>query len=163
MSKIDIPFVKQKNDYFCGPASLQMVFSYFDFDTDQEFLAKKMKTDEDIGTKKKRMIRTVKKSGFHYCAKTNATLKELDSLIRKKIPVIVNYVEPTDEESHYAVVIGFSPKKIIFNDPWNGGDFRLDKKEFLKRWRGPRDGKIRWMLAIHNEPFPKCNCDFSNN
>lgn len=158
VTKINIPFTKQKTDYFCGPASLQMVFSYFNFDAEQYDLADKMKTDNEFGTKKKKMIDIVRKNGFHYCAKENSKIQDIEELVRNKIPVVVNFIEPSEEESHYAVVVGTSRHEIIFSDPWNGDNFKILKKEFLKRWYGFEDKRNRWMLAIYNAPFCGCSC-----
>lgn len=159
MSKINIPFIKQKTDYFCGPASLQMIFNYHRMNIDQEKLAEIMKTKEKVGTKKRRMIEAVKKHGFHFCAKNNSKITDIEELLENKIPVIVNFIEPSDEESHYAVIIGMNNDEVVFSDPWNGNDFRIDKKEFLKRWYGFEDNKKRWMLATHRMPFGKCLCN----
>ena len=156
--KINIPFTKQINDYFCGPASLQMVFNYHKTETDQESLAEMMRTKELSGTKKSKMIEAVKKHGFHYCAKENANLEDVQEMLNSKIPVVVNFIEPSDEDSHYAVVAGASENEIILNDPWNGENFRMLKEEFLKRWYGFEDKRKKWMLAVCNTPFQKCTC-----
>ncbi|HRY62185.1 MAG TPA: cysteine peptidase family C39 domain-containing protein, partial [Candidatus Paceibacterota bacterium] len=63
--KLDIPFVKQINDYFCGPAALQMVFGYFNCEKPQVELAEIMNTKENVGTKKKKMVEAVLEHDFH--------------------------------------------------------------------------------------------------
>ena len=156
--KINIPFVKQINDYFCGPASLQMLFNYHNCTKTQEELAEIMGTEKAVGTKKKNMIKAVKRHGFHYCAKENSYIEEIENFLKNKIPVVVNFIEPSDDDSHYAVVIGSDKDEFIFSDPWNGDNFRLLKKEFLKRWYGFEDNRKKWMLAISREPFCRCTC-----
>ena len=78
--KIDVPFVRQKTDFNCGPATLEMVFRYFSCEMEQELLAKEMKTNDRIGTKKNKMIEAVKENGFHYSAKNDSSLKEIEEL-----------------------------------------------------------------------------------
>lgn len=146
--KINIPFVRQKTHYFCGPASLQMIFGYFNFSKCQNELAKKLQTCEEIGTPIYKMIETVMDHGFYYQAKNGTTLKDVYNMLIEKIPVIVNFIEPTDEESHYAVVSGMTKNDIILDDPWNGKNFKISKSEFLKRWRGEAK---RWSLAISRD------------
>lgn len=70
------------------------------------------------------------------------------------IPVIVDYTEPTSNEGHYAVVIGFNKKRIILNDPWNGKDFSLPYKEFERRWID-HNGRWsnRWYLVLSKKEF----------
>ena len=157
-SKIDVPFVRQKTDFYCGPASLEMVFGYFNCEKLQDELAFEMKTKENIGTKKKKMIEAVSECGFHYFTKKDGSVDDLKDLVSKKIPVVVNFIEPTDEVSHYAVVSGISENEIILSDPWNGDDFKITKAEFIKRWYGHEDSKKRWLLAVNRKAFANCLC-----
>jgi len=106
--KIDISFIRQKTHYFCGPASLQMIFNYYNIYKDQDDLAKKLETCEEFGTKNIKMIQTVKENGFYCLTKKSSTLNDIYKMLFKKIPVIVNYMEPTDEEPHFAVVSGMN-------------------------------------------------------
>lgn len=157
-TKIKMPFVRQRTDYFCGQASLEMIFKYHNKNKTQEDLAKIMNTREKIGTKNSSMIDAVKSFGFHFCAKENSLINEIDIFLKNNIPVIVNYIEPSDEISHYAVAVGLNKKEIILNDPWNGNNFKLSKKEFLRRWYGfPGEGK-KWLLAVCSESFSHCAC-----
>lgn len=156
--KIDVPFVRQKTDFYCGPASLEMVFGYFNCEKLQDELAVKMNTKKNIGTKKNKMIEAVKENGFHYFTKKNGSIEELVDLVSKNIPVIVNFIEPSDEVSHYAVVVGFFNDEIVLSDPWNGNDFKIKTDEFINRWYGHEDTKKRWLLAVNSEFFSNCLC-----
>jgi predicted double-glycine peptidase len=158
-TKLNIPFVKQINDYFCGPASLQMIFEYFNCGRKQCELARSMDTKEHVGTKKNKMVEAVYENDLHYYEKNNSDFEEVSYLLKNNVPVIVNFIEPTDNESHYAVVAGLTDKEIIFSDPWNGKDFKMVREDFLKRWYGHEDKRKRWILAIHKKEFSGCKCN----
>ncbi|HRY62219.1 MAG TPA: cysteine peptidase family C39 domain-containing protein, partial [Candidatus Paceibacterota bacterium] len=91
--------------------------------------------------------------------KDGATLEEIEKLLRDGVPAVVYFIEPSEDEHHYAVVTGLTDKEIVLADPWNGADFRMMRDEFEKRWYGYEDEKNRWLLAVYNEPFCGCNCD----
>lgn len=166
--KLNIPFVRQINDYFCGPASLEMIFGYFNCEKSQCELAKIMGTKEIVGTEKDKMVKAVHEHDFHYYEKNNSDFDEISRLLKNKVPVIVNFIEPSDNESHYAVVAGLTCREIIFADPWNGKDFKMTREDFFKRWyghgpaqdtRSGRDNRKRWILAVYNKQFQGCGCN----
>lgn len=142
-----IPYSKQKRGYYCGPASLQMVFGYFRHYISQDKLAEKGRTRHDRGTSRAGMIRVARENGFHTYAQNDSDLPKIADFLKRRLPVIVNFIEPSDEEGHYAVVSGLSGKQIILNDPWNGKNFKLDIRDFLERWRGGRNSR-KWLLVI---------------
>lgn len=86
--------------------------------------------------------------GLSHTEKKNASFRDISFFLEKDIPVIVNYIEPSHEDGHYAVVVGLDRKNIILNDPWNGKGFALPRKFFMKRWHGKYEKTKRWMLAI---------------
>jgi len=153
--RLRIPYHSQKTDYLCGPAVLQMVFSYFKKFKPQDKLAKDLKTSRKTGTHHREMIRVARENGFHCLAKENSSLHEIKHFIDKKLPVIVYYLEPDTEEDHIAIVSGYSEKSLIFHDPWNGKDFRLSNSVFLNRWHDHFEGKAyrRWMMVISKKDF----------
>ena len=69
--------------------------------------------------------------------------------MREGIPVIVNFVEPSEEVGHFGVAIGEERGRVILHDPWNGEGFSLPLEEFERRWLGykTRDPRRGWFLA----------------
>lgn len=132
---LKVPYFRQKNSWYCGPASLQMVFAYFGKRVTQTELAKSGETTKTRGTKTKMLPKIARWFGFWAFTKKYGTNTDLKKYLQKKLPPIIEYIEPSENESHHAVVIGFNEKNIILNDPWNGRGFRLPIREFIKRWQ----------------------------
>lgn len=153
--KFKVPFYKQDTDYTCGPASLQMVLSFFNDHKSEACIAKKAHTDKEAGTAHKWMIEVAEREGFYCYVNNNSSLEELKNFIGTGLPVIVHFTEPSGEESHYSVIKGFGKKQLILNDPWNGKDFKIKEKDFLSRWHGnvANNNYKKWMMVISRENF----------
>jgi predicted double-glycine peptidase len=148
---IQVPFYKQDTDYTCGPASLQMVFSFFGSFKSEGELARNLLTNSDAGTTHQNMIDGAVRNGFFCYVNNSSVFSELKNFISKGLPVIVDFIEPTDEEPHYAVVTGVSNRKVILNDPANGKGFELNETDFLSRWHDGSTHSERWMMVISKE------------
>jgi len=157
--KLRLPYFKQKNELLCGPTSIQMVLSFFGVKKTAENILKKSGVSlselKKIGLASDKMARLINQYGLHGYAKNQATLKEIKYFIRLGLPTIVNYIEPSSDSGHYAVVVGFSPrsKKIILHDPLNGKNFKILEKEFLKRWRSGYNHYRRWLMVVSKKPL----------
>jgi ABC-type bacteriocin/lantibiotic exporter with double-glycine peptidase domain len=148
---LSVPYRKQAADYLCGPAVMQMVLAFYGKRIDQARLARLLKTSRRYGTARKQLIRIAKKFNLEVQAQHHGTIDALSKYVRKGSPVIVNYIEPTDNEGHYAVVVGFRSGRMILNDPYNGKHFRISKRDFLKRWRGETPAgarSARWWMIV---------------
>jgi predicted double-glycine peptidase len=128
-----------------------MVFSFFGLFKSEEYLARAAGTNSDIGTEHHNMIAVATREGFYTYVNNNSTLDELKRFVGRGLPVIVDFIEPGDEEPHYAVVIGFSRGNIILNDPANGEGFTLSEEEFISRWRDTTTHSVRWMMVVSKE------------
>lgn len=148
---IKLPFFHQKSEYTCGPASLRMVFDFFGLKTKEDELKKLLKPNKIIGTKHKALIKIAQKKGFYCYVHEKANLSQLKNFLDRGFPVIVNYVEPDSNEKHYSVVIGYNKSKIIMNDPWIGEKFKINLKDFEKRWHGRKNK--RWLMTISKQKF----------
>ncbi len=125
--KLNIPYHKQKNSYYCGPATLQMIFEYFKYNLSQQKIAKQASTDLKRRTKNRDMIRVAVKNGFYVYASDNSTLSKIRYFLEKGLPVIVDFIEPTDNETHFAVASDITPRHIVLEDPFNGKNFKLPR------------------------------------
>ena len=153
--KVKLSFYKQDTGYTCGPASLQMVLSFFHDHKSEADIARKAHTKKDAGTKHKWMINVAEKEGFYCYVNNNSSIEEIRDFIESGLPVIVHFTEPSGNDSHYSVITGFSKGKIIMNDPWNGRGFKIRKADFLSRWHGSVDKNNckKWVMVISKEDF----------
>lgn len=153
--KLKIPFHYQNKDYTCGPASLQMVFSFFGKYEEQGKLAKMMHTTSENGTCHSQLIDAAREEGFYCYVNNNSTIDEVKHFVSEGLPVVVHYKEPSDEEGHYAVISGYGKEFITFNDPWNGKNFRISEDNFISRWHDclNNHASTKWVLVISKEDF----------
>lgn len=153
--KLKIPFYKQDTDHTCGPASLQMVFSFFGYFKSEKKLSLEVRANHKDGTKHDAMIEIARKEGFYCYVNNDSSWDEIKRFITEGLPAIIHFAEPQTDEEHYAVVIGFEKSEIILNDPWNGKNFKMKKKEFLPRWRGSQGNRQykKWIMIISNNDF----------
>jgi ABC-type bacteriocin/lantibiotic exporter with double-glycine peptidase domain len=144
----ELPYYRQENDYSCGPATLQMVFEYFNIVESQAEIAARGNTSEDSGLAEKDLVRLVREAGFFCYRNSSATFHHIAHFLQLEIPVIVHYIEPSDNEGHYAVVVSINQTHITLNDPWNGEGFTLDLHEFDQRWCDEESEDGKWIMVI---------------
>ncbi|NTU67136.1 MAG: hypothetical protein HGB08_04420 [Candidatus Moranbacteria bacterium] len=146
--RLKIPYQKQKNAHYCGPAVLEMAFLRLGLVMPQEDIARQIGTSQERGTENENMIRFATEQGFEVTAKRGSSISDIREMLKKDLPLIVNYIEPTDEDGHYAIVSGITPHNIILHDPWHGKDFKLPHQKFLERWKDSEGKYVRWMMVI---------------
>jgi len=159
--KLDIPFYKQNNEYYCGPAVLQMVFDYFGYLKSQDLLADHANTNEEIGTTNQNMIKTALDHGFYCYVNNNSTFFEVEHFLEKGLPVIARFIAPelgvdpftNNFYEHFAIIKGINKKELIFNDPKFGKDFKISKRKFLERWHSAQNKHKEWIMVIAKDDF----------
>lgn len=151
--KLQIPYHRQREIYTCGAATLQMVSGYFKKWHSQAELERLTGAQPERGTPNSEMIRAATDAGFFCYVNENSSLYEIKHFMQKGLPVVVNYIEPSRDEGHFAVVSGFNRRSIILNDPWNGQNFRLKQAEFVRRWHAEIDPYKRWLMVIAPRNF----------
>lgn len=162
--KLSIPHRRQVNDYMCGPATLQMVLAFLGEQKTQRSIRKLMMVSpKELQTKSadnNKMVRAIQRAGFYAYVNDHSNIDELKSFINQGYPVVINYIEPSNDDGHFAVVKGYNPllKTIILNDPWNGDDFTFSEKEFIERWhpkwwRASEGYKGHWLMVASRAPI----------
>ena len=146
-----VPFYWQMNEYTCGPASLQMVFEYFGKHMKQEALAKVLKTNEEVGTTHEKLIQTATNNGFYCYVNNSSTISEIKYFLSRNFPVIVHFIEPEDNDPHYAVVVAYEKPYLIFNDPWSGREARMSEDRFVRYWHDEKNTHKRWVMVLSQE------------
>lgn len=150
-----IPFFRQKTEYTCGPATLEMVFRFFGLKLKEKSIARIARTSKKEGTNHSGLIEAVRKEGFYCFVHEYAHLSDIQRFLEEGLPVIVHYTEPGSEIGHYAVVVGLTGKEVVMNDPWDGRGFRLKKEKFVERWtKVSTDYHAHgWLMVISRKKF----------
>ncbi len=152
---LKVPYYHQKTGYTCGPASLEMVFAFFKKNIKEQDISKLAKTQPLYGTIHKYMIDVSRRSGFYCFVHENANIHNIKHFIDLSLPVIVHYKEPSSNDGHYSVIIGYDKDNLIMNDPWNGKCFKIKFDDFDKRWHDKQINHkyIRWLLVLSKNKF----------
>lgn len=143
----------QHTDYTCGPTALKMAFEYFGLKLSENHLACEAHTSKKIGTCHKAMIEAARHHGFYVYVNNNSSLKEIEYLIANKRPVIIHFIEHTENEGHYSLVHKIDRKKIHLSDPWFGKRLSYTREEFEKRWNSEDHKHPQWLMSIGKEAF----------
>lgn len=146
---IKITLCKQSKGY-CGPAALKMVLSVYGIKRSEKFLAKLTKTSRIKGCYEKNIVKAAQSFGLKGYVKEKSNLKELERLVKKGIPVIVDWFSP-EEAGHYSVVVSFTKDHILLADPHFGKIKKHKKDWFKERWFDVLKDKLilRGIIVIH--------------
>lgn len=156
---ISVPYHPQENGYYCGPASLEMIFDFYGPDVPQIEIADVAKTTV-AGTYASEMIRaahfsnmstsegnesplnftgyTARKRGYAALDYAGMTIDELKSVIAAGYPIIVLTTW------HFRVAVGYSSTHITFQDPLYGSKFNMTYQDFDEDW----DYSGHWALFV---------------
>jgi ABC-type bacteriocin/lantibiotic exporter with double-glycine peptidase domain len=156
MKVMRIPFYRQQNSFYCGPAIIQMAVGAFGTRITQKEAARRAGTTHTHGTKTAALVRALKSFGLRIEAGNNKNLSLLRRALTQGSIVVVCYTEPILEWGHYAIVKEFRGKNIILIDPdARTGKTSLRIEEFKKRWKDPLFTRSVRFAAIIRGPEPK--------
>lgn len=153
-----IPFFKQKNDYYCGPATLQMTLAHFGVKvSSQDELAKAAKTNKKTGTSALNLVRALRLYKMGVRAGNGKTLPALTQALHEDKVVIICYTEPILEWGHYAIVERITDKRItLIDSDARTGKTSLMLDEFMQRWHDPLFTKTkRWAAFVSAPKSPR--------
>jgi len=155
---ISVPYHYQFGDYFCGPATLEMIFDYYGPDISQFEIGGVARTTEE-GTYTFDMVRaahfsnlstspsstyilgyTARKLGYAALERGGMTIDDLKSLIVAGYPIICL------GSWHFRVAVGYDSNYIILHDPLNyrGPNYKMTYDRFSSDW----DYSGHWGLLI---------------
>lgn len=100
----------------CGPASLKMVMDYYGVSVSEKEIARVAGSTREKGTSIKGLIKAARRFGFRVVLKKDASLRDLEYFVDKKIPVIVDWFEGGNG-GHYSVVVDITKRKVVLMDP----------------------------------------------
>lgn len=154
---LPVGHMRQHNGYSCGPYALKIVLDYHEDELGIREIMRLTKCTHE-GTLHKDLKQALKKLKWDYIEKDDASIEEIESFIRKGLPVIVDYQDHyigrrQKDESHFAVVIGYNERSLVLSDPALDTQYKMiSKRKFKKLWFGEdKPGKIikRWLLTIY--------------
>jgi len=155
MISLDVPYFQQDTTFTCGPAALQMVMAYHGIRISEAELRKRLKTNEETGTRRARMKEVVTDLGLHCYVNNQAMFDEFTFLLKLGAPIIVRFLEPDEGIDHYGVIVGANDSHVIIHDPWHGPSVTFSKKDFLPRWTCDLIGDCdQWIIAVSKELLP---------
>jgi len=119
----------------------------------EEELTERLKTNKECGTLHGDMVRVAQEEGFYVFENDDSSVVEIGGLLKHHIPVIVHFVEPSENDNHYAVVVQVDDTHLVLNDPWNGEKAMMEIDDFTDRWSSEKTSEDNWLMAISREPF----------
>lgn len=116
----NIPYIPQKFNYDCGPASATMVAKGLGVNTNLEEMTKLCKTTEEYGTSPTLLVEGLQRVGLTATIHDKLRKEDLVSLLSKDCLVILDYWDY--DEGHYVVlsdIISYSDgtSQIVVVDP----------------------------------------------
>ncbi|MFX0059449.1 MAG: C39 family peptidase [Candidatus Hodarchaeota archaeon] len=156
-----VPFHDQINDYYCGPACLEMVFDFYGPDIPQPEIADVARTvgagtftddmrrashfsnlSTSVGNGMPTNITGYSNRDFGYIAFEDyiSNVQILKNMIDAGYPIIVlQWMDDAKVYGHFRVVIGYiiENKEIthfITHDPWKGSNYKMDYNYFMDLW-----------------------------
>jgi predicted double-glycine peptidase len=150
---MNIPYLEQGTPYSCGPAALSMVFLFYGINKTEEELSERLRTNKHVGTLHSDLIRVAREEGFYVFENEDSSIVEIDGLLKLRIPVIVHFAEPSENDNHYAVVVKVDDTHLMLNDSWNGEKVMMEIDDFVERWSSEHTSQDKWLIAISREPF----------
>jgi len=160
--RIEVPFLWQYDEYSCGIKVAQMVLAYYKIPEAERNLSEALNTSQNGYTRNENLVEIFSSYGLFCFENQNGSIGQVRDLINQGFPVIVNFIEPTKDEGHFAVVIEVTGDKVILNDPGNGEGFEIGINDFEKRWHGKYDGPSHWYLAVSKKEFPTIQLNSTN-
>ncbi len=149
-----IPYFKQENEYYGGPAVVEMILATKDVTRTQSEIADIMGTTQAKGTELSTIQNILAAHGFLTERTNDATLEEIIEALVVKRMVIVGYIDPDNNAlAHYAIVREITDSSIILIDPLHGENFTLARDDFESRWRDNENNMYgnRMMLTAANQ------------
>lgn len=146
------PFEQSRG--LCGPTSLRSVFQYFGIKKTEREIAKLAGATVVKGTSLRGMINAARKLGFKAWNKDMASFDDINKLLERKIPVIVEWFH--NDDGHYSVIVGLTKKHVVLMNPRFGTFDKIDRATFKRIWfdfhgyylKSKKDAIIRRMIVI---------------
>lgn len=148
--------IKQKDASACGPASIQMVLTYFGIPYSFKEIARISRYKKSEGLSNKDIVKTLRVLGLAVREKANTTWAELTRLNTPDKVIIVSWMK-FGYIGHFSVVEKVYKQHIILSDPYEGKNIKMKKIIFMRLWMDyddmwyplkNTDIQLRWMCVV---------------
>lgn len=138
---LDVPYHDQKENTYCGPATLQMLLEYSEgVKLSQEELGAELETDIVGGTFTYAMDEPLQNRMLSKVNSGRTTLTQLKQRINQGYAsILLIWFDDTHENAHYVVAVGYNETGIFINDPWP------------KKWNPPVGRETGSYVYLSNE------------
>ena len=147
-----VPFVRQKDPYWCGPACLAMILQYWGINVSQDEIASEIYDPVTHLTYISDMEKYPLKFNFTV-ESLFSNIDELKEFIREGYPIIVlQKYSLTTTYGHFRVVIDYNDKTeiIMTNDPLKQANYTISYRVFKELWEpGSTFSTTNWTLLIY--------------
>jgi ABC-type bacteriocin/lantibiotic exporter with double-glycine peptidase domain len=131
---LDVPFVPQEEEGYCGPAALTSVLNYWKDEVDQRQIAEATYLPSIGGTLSFDLAHYAKAWGFHV-ELYSGSFQDLKDKILFGYPLMVAGGYQKDALGHYMVVTGYDDRKqqLIIHDG-KSANVSIPYKKFFSLW-----------------------------
>ena len=129
----------------CGPASLSMLLSYYEYTVSQQELGAKLRPyqhptgdNDDKSVTVAELAEEAKNYNLISYYLPNGNMEMLKTLVANGIPVLVRtWLHPNEDIGHYRIVRGYDDRtqEIIQDDSYEGKNLRYSYTVFTEMWQ----------------------------
>ena len=129
---LDVPYVEQLTNY-CGPASLEMIFSYYGTNMSQQEIGAGIVGPQGVGADQ--LAQFSVDQGYD-ATKEYCGLSSLLEKLNSKTPVLVRVINNSGTNGHFMVVTGYDliTETIFINDPALPDNQEMSFNDFKVIW-----------------------------
>lgn len=142
-------YIRQPNQWTCGPVALKMALALQQIDHTLEELVLALKTTEQEGTSHGSLVRFAQQHAFEHEAGGDTSLRRVRQWLKEGYTVVVAYFDTAEQFGHFAVITAVTDRRVHLLDPWFGPEHSYSISHFYKIWHDT-EGYRRWAMAIRN-------------
>lgn len=139
----------QKEEIDCGVACVHMLFRYYGYLLDYEWLRKEM-IDSTNGTSLQNMVNILKKFVLNtnvFCTNFEYLSSQYVSLKREEFPLIALIETSEKEQYHYILIYSLKKGTIKYSDPQETNVKKIKSSELIR--------KIKYLIKVDFSSFNK--------
>lgn len=139
----------QKEEIDCGVACVHMLFRYYGYLLDYEWLRKEM-IDSTNGTSLQNMVNILKKFNINtnvFCTNFEYLSSQYVSLKREEFPLIALIETSKKEQYHYILIYSLKKGTIKYSDPQETNVKKIKSSELIR--------KIKYLIKVDFSSFNK--------